>query len=270
MALNLKIIPCNNIVPLTDYSRERVASLEIAISDSGTIKNPLLTAVAGCDKLLLLDDAAILETARRLKIEYLPVQITEFKDDMKIPTGVCIKNWSRECIGKFRKVFPRVFASPVSSEESKHENRFAEIIITDSESEPLRIWFKRDSKNRLPGAYFDFLTFLKRHFGFSHCYCLDNRDSLSFARNKNIAIMNCPDITAGDIAAASASGHLFPAELFTFDCGSRILGINYPVHILNDSVPVEDKEQFLHELINLRINSGNTRYISSGVYLLNY
>jgi len=270
MALNLKIVPCKSIVPLADYSVERVAFLEIIIRDSGAIRNPLPVAAAENDKYLLLDDAAILETAYRLKIDYLPVQINEFVNESNISAGVRIHKWNREFIDKFRMLFPRVFTSLISSGKPLNGRKLIEIIIVDSEKEPLRLWFKRDSKNRLPGAFFDFLAFLKHHFGFVHQHSIGNDNPISSGEMNNSAVLNCQDITAKDISCASESGYLFPAELLSFDCGSRILGINYPVHILNDSVPVEDKEQFLHELINLRINSGNTRYISSGVYLLNY
>ncbi len=69
---------------------------------------------------------------------------------------------------------------------------------------------------------------------------------------------------------AAAWQRYFPAGLIRFDYRSRIIGIEYPIKVLNESVSIREKERFLHDLVNFRLNNEQTEYIEGGVYLLNY
>ncbi len=270
MALNLKIIPSEKIVPLMDFQPDHVAGLEMIIRDSGAVRNPFLVAPTDDGRYILLDDGALLETARRLKIEYLPVQITGLGRGLNIVAEMAIDGWNKSYIDKFMEIFPRVISVRSHTNKPGQDFDHAKIIISENNGDQIRLCFGSGGYDHLPGSVFDFLKYLKRFCRFSRWLHLEKPDCVPADEINSSAVLKLPGLSSEDLLLAVKQNYLFPAELLAFECGSRMLGINYPVHILNEPVSVRDKEQFLHELISLRINSGCSRFISSGVYLLNY
>ncbi len=270
MKPNLGIVPRTRIVPIMAYRSEKVAYLETIIEQTNSIRNPLQVAPLDGDRYLLLDDGAILEAACRLQLRYLPVQIFPLPEIGPVKAGAFVSDWDESLLNTFSEYFPRAMSIreiPDSAVPDLHGNG----IILRADGCPLRlITFASSSSAHVPIALYDFLSFVTRRCSLAGYRFPDTVGSETIRLSPGDCRFEVVNLRAADLAFAVRHEFRFPAGLLWFENIDRVLGINYPVRVLNENVPVRDKEQFLHELINLRLASGHSEYITGGVYLLNY
>jgi len=270
MKPSLGIVPRTRIVPIMDYRSENVAYWETNIDQTNSIRNPLQVTPLDADRYLLLEDGAILEAARRLKLRYLPVQTFFLPGSGPVKAGAYISDWDESLPGQFARYYPRALTvSEFSDAESGFPAGVGIMLRVDGR--PLRwLSFTSSPSTHIPISLFDFLAFVARR-------CTLHRHRFpEHGRSDTIRLLpgNCQlevvNLQESDLDFAVRHDFRFPSGLLWFDNIDRVLGINYPVRVLNENVPVRDKEQFLHELISLRLSSGHSEYITGGVYLLNY
>jgi len=84
------------------------------------------------------------------------------------------------------------------------------------------------------------------------------------------SVMTLPDFTLVDLMNAAVSDHLFPPGFIEVVTGCRILNIDFPISVLADDTPVEEKEAFFRELVSLRAHSHKISMYEGRVYVLNH
>ncbi|MBN2226438.1 MAG: hypothetical protein JW763_03655 [candidate division Zixibacteria bacterium] len=270
MKPNLGIVPRTRIVPIMAYRPEKVAYLETIIEQTNSIRNPLQVAPLDNDRYLLLDDGAILEAACRLKLRYLPVQIFSLPTVGPVKAGAFVSDWDESLLKAFTEFYPRAMNIREVSDSAVSDEHEYGILLRANEYPPRLITFASSAAKHVPIALCDFLSFVSRRCSLAGCRFSDVAGGGTIRLSPGDCRFEVLHLQADDLAFAIRHDFRFPAGLLWFENIDRVLGINYPVRVLNENVPVRDKEQFLHELINLRLASGHSEYIAGGVYLLNY
>lgn len=264
----LKIIKLTNIVPLMEADSAKVEYLKRIIKSTGTIRHPLALAAVPENKFILLEDASVLEAIHSLRINYIPAQVIKCRDTLKFNAGLTAGKVVLSDVRLFSDMFPR--ALHTTDKEIPGFCDTAKVRISRKEDAGVIIYFFRNKAGQLPPALFTFLKYLRHHWNFCSGLMPGRIRAFNVKCGTDNWLLSIDDLSIKDILYAAQNELLFPPGLLKFNFGNRIIGIEYPVDVLNENVPVGQKEQFLHDLVNLRLNSGFSDFIKNGVYLLNY
>jgi len=271
MKPNLKIVNVEEINPVMEYRDRRVEHLKEAIGQAGAIRNLLNLASVGAHEFLLLEDSAILEAIRRMKLKYIPAQVVPLKRQKKIAANIGLDGMDCSRIYDFYKMFPRAFTMAEKGAEGQNERgSYITVSIGRRNHPEMELAFKRNSVGLISGAVFDFFSFLKLHCSMNEKVYPGSIKNTNIKKKGESCSLSVNGLMPNDLLFAVRQNYSFPAGLLRFDNGVRIIGIDYPLRILNENVPIREKERFLHDLMNYRLNSGYSHYIKNGVYLLNY
>lgn len=265
----LKIVPLTDIVPLMESDERDVAYLVKNIESTGFIRNPLALAPMGARKYIFLEQGAILEAARRLQIKQVPGQIAAIRKSSIIDAQIYASPLTESCLMKFAKMHPRAIEILDASNQN-HFKSAVKIILTMADNREITVFFKRGEAGLIPLSLFNFFAFLKGQCTLSERVCIEKVRGANlkcFGQAGSLKVLN---LTRDDLHFAAGVGYLFPSGLLKIDWGYRVIGLNFPVNVLNEKVSIKEKERFLFDLINYRLRSGHPSFIKSGVYLLNY
>jgi len=270
MKPNLVVVKRTEIVPLMDFDRGRVEYLVSQIENSGCIRNPFALARVSKGRFLLLEDSSVMEALRRLGIEYVPAQVITFRKTLKFDAGLYAGRISIADLKRFGDMFPRAFYMTDQALPENYDSHSVVVRIHKSDEPELWVYFFKDQSGHLPPALFSFLNYLDHKWSF----CCGNSPArvrpVNTRSDDELWHIEGLNINVSDILFAADHGFRFPSRMLKFNCGRRIIGIDYPLDVLCEHVPVAQKEQFLHDLINMRVKAGYSDYFKSGVYLLNY
>lgn len=269
MKPNLKIIETKNIIPVMDFKERRTEHLRQLIEKSGSIRNLFNLAGVGPHEYLLLEDTAVLEAVRRLKIEYVPAQVIPLKRHKKIKADISVSGMKQSYIDEFDKMFPRSFTVGKNNCSLKD---FGCILVSISQKNQsdIEMYFKRNGAGLISGTLFDFFGFLDSRCILEERINPTSVKTTNVKRNNESCLLTVSNLTPDDLLFAARQNYFYPAGLLRFDYGIRIIGIDFPLKVLKENVSVREKERFLYDLMNYRLNSGYSNFIKNGVYLLNY
>ncbi len=272
MIPKLKIVPLSSIVPMMEYSETKVKYIQEIIESSGNIGTPVSLVDLPDKNFLLLDDSSILKVAKDFDIKFLPAQLTNQNQIMDIRAEIFIENFKPSLIEEFISIFPRVAAIYPSRKEIKqYQNQNdLKIVFSGKKEKDIIVCFRNLNSEMLPGAIFDFFDYLKRSCRMTRKIYSEKIRTANIRPNQNYWSFKIAGLNFNHIKAAVASQKYFPAGLIRFDYKCRVIGIEYPIKVLNERVSIREKERFLYDLVNFRLNNEQTEYIEGGVYLLNY
>jgi hypothetical protein len=270
MRTGFRIVKLQEILPVTDFKQRKVDYLARLIGERGSIRNPFYLAGVGRGEFLLLDDASLLEAIRRLEIELIPAQVVPFRKSKKIQADICVGGMKCSFIEDYQKLFPRAFFILNDSPAKWFLDNTIIISISRKNHPDITLGFKRNGTGKISSPFFDFFDFVQ-----SRCTLSNRIDSVetrvtNVKRSTEDYHLTVSNIRGDDILFAARQRYFFPACLLKFEYGCRIMGIDYPLDVLNARASIREKEQFLHDLVNYRLNSGYSNYIKSSVHLLGY
>ncbi|MEW5922977.1 MAG: hypothetical protein AB1746_03230 [Candidatus Zixiibacteriota bacterium] len=264
----LKIVKLTDIMPLMESDPAKVDYLKRIIKSSESIRHPLALAALSANKYILLEDASILEAAHDLRINYIPAQVIKCRKTLKFEANLTAGNIVLSDIMAFAEIFPRAFYA--DGNEAAGLMNTVKITISRKDNPGMAVYFFRNKTGHLPPALFTFLNFLRQRWRFCSGLMLGRVRAFNVKCGNDNWLLNIERLSINDLIHAGENAMLFVPGLLKFNYGHRIIGIEYPVDVLKENVPVAQKEQFLHDLVNLRLNSGFSDFIRNGVYLLNY
>jgi len=270
MRPNLKIVPTSDIIPLMKYSDKKVSYLSDIITQTASIKNPLPLATLGKNRYLLLEDASLLEAIRQTRVKYVPAQVIRLRKSLKIYAELIVEDFDKQQVMGFHAIFPRTSLIAEKSNNVSLLDTHTLISFAQKKDESFGILLKKGGGGILSPLVFDFLDYLSQCFLIRGMICPTDLRTVNIRKLPDYWLMRIINISPSDIRFAGQHGYLFPCGSLRVEIGERFLGINYPVQILNDGESTRQKEQFLYDLVNVRLQSGFSEYIKSGVYLLNY
>ncbi len=266
----LKIVPTSNIIPLMDFEEEKVLLVSDLIQETENISRPLsLVQIEGC-RYLLLDDSSILEAANRLNISYLPAQVTVPGRLIDIRAEVYADGWTYDLLEEFLRLFPRSAVVCRQKREIKHFSEPFKLAFRFKRKSDIYVCFRRCNSNEINGSLFDFFSYLGNHARLSGTFYTGSVKTANLKKSNDTCLLKVLDFDFDDLLRAALFGYRFPPGLFQFDYGCRIIGVDYPVSILNEKASIREKEKFFRDLVSYRFHSGYPEFIGSGVFLLNH
>ncbi|MCP4704714.1 MAG: hypothetical protein GY865_08900 [candidate division Zixibacteria bacterium] len=270
MIPKLKIVPLSKIVPVMEYSKTKVEYIKEIIETSGSIGTPISLIDMPDKNYLLLDDSSILKVAEDFDINFLPAQLTNQNQIIDIKAEIFIQNFKPELINEYLSIFPRVASICVGWKEIKQHKDDLKIVFSRNKEKDIAICFRNSNSEIIPGGIFDFIDFLKRSCQLTRKIYSNKIRTANIRPNQNSWSLKITGFNFNHVLSAVTSERCFPSGLIRFDYKCRVIGIDYPINVLNEKVSIREKEQFLYDLVNFRLNNDQTEYIEGGVYLLNY
>jgi hypothetical protein len=266
MIPKLDLVDISTIRPMTGFDTDLVEYYSQVIASGNRFRNPVALMEKTAEEFYLLDDSAILEAVKKLNVDLVPAQVVDSYNMVAVQSHGYLGAFNSDDLSTFAASFPRDCRL-----ENSGNRQGLGIRIIGKDNVDRYIYFKTTDNHILPFAWFEFMAYLKKRYGVisnilpSHNGSAGNLKTISFGGWFEIF-----GLTWEEIRATLASGRLLPSNIFSFDFTNRLLGINYPLVVLQSSVAFEEKQRFLYDLVNLRIRSGDSRYYPGGVYLLGY
>ncbi len=270
MIPKLKIVPLSKIIPVMEYSKTKVEYIKEIIETSGNIGTPVSLIDLPDKNYLLLDDSSILKVAEDFDIKFLPAQLTSQDQIMDITAEVFVENFNPDLIDQFISIFPRVATICIGRKEIKQHQNDLKMVFSRENEKDIVVCFKNCNSDILPGGIFDFFNYLERTCRMSRKIHSKKIRTANIRPNQDFWSFKIEGLNFNHIKAAVALHKYFPAGLIRFNYKCRVVGIEYPINVLNEKVSIREKERFLYDLVNFRLNNEQTEYIEGGVYLLNY
>lgn len=81
--------------------------------------------------------------------------------------------------------------------------------------------------------------------------------------------LTMPSFDLASLERAAFSEQLFPPHTINVQTDRRVFNIDFPLSVLRADIPIEEKEQFLKDMVMLREQSCRTTFFEGQVYILN-
>ncbi len=270
MIPKLKIVPLSKIIPVMEYSKTKVEYIKEIIKTSGNIGTPVSLIDLPDKNYLLLDDSSILKVAEDFDINFLPAQLTSENQIMGIRAEIYVEDFTPELIDKFISIFPRVASICSCRKEINQHKNDLKMVFSREKKKDIVVCFKNYNSDILPCGIFDFFNYLEKSCRMSRKIHPKKIRTANIRPNQDFWSFKIEGLKFNHIKAAVTLHKYFPAGLIRFDYRCRVIGIEYPINVLNEKVSIREKERFLYDLVNFRLTNEQTEYIEGGVYLLNY
>ncbi len=269
MTPRFKVVRTAQIRPLMDYDEEKVLYLIETITETEAINVPLPLLKVDRNEYLLLQDSAMLEAAKRLEILSLPAQINNLRNVLEVTAEIYSEGFTPDLIEKFIIGFPRETAVCNGKKDIKGYPDHVWLGITVNNEPEIFLGFRMTGCNQFSTVLFDFFEFVGKHCRYTQSIYNGHFRTANLKQSRHWSRLRLIDPDVGDLKYAGHLGYKFPATMLHFNTGYRIIGIDFPVNILNEKVPSKEKERFLRDLISFRFRTGHPEFIGSGVFLLN-
>jgi hypothetical protein len=265
----MQIVETRSMQPHEDIDEGRSQRLIRALQTQGFLKNPpAVWRIEGeVERYVVLDGANRTMAVRDMGFPHMLVQIAN--------EGVEVKSWnhilSEGNIGPLIQSLQGISGLKVSETDEfraaaalAREESLAYIVLPDGVTWQLGV----DGAD-LTEKLMWLTEFVKLYEG-SFRRERTTTDNLSELSNV-FPDMNClivhPQFSVSDVIEAASSGQLFPSGLTRFLISPRALRVNFPLAMLADRSPVEEKRKALGEWIRQRVEQRRVRYYAESTFV---
>ena len=265
----LKVVKTTKILPLMEYDEEKTIHLTNIILETETICTPLYLYTSNYQEYYLIQDSSILEASARLNIESLPAQVISSEGELSFEGEIFTEGFTPELVDEFGRLFPKEIAVCSGKRELKKLGDFHSISISSENSADTFIAFKKVGDKCINRTMFAFFDFLQKSCRLSGSAFNRQIRTANLKKSNQWGLLCLVNMDFESLLNSVRQRYLFPAGMLQFDTGGRIIGVNFPVNILNERVSIREKERFLKDLVSFRFRTGYPEYIGGGGYLLN-
>lgn len=265
----MQIVDTSSMQSHEDVDEGRAQRLVQALQTQGFLKNPpaVLRIEREPERYVVLDGANRTMAVRKMGFPHMLVQIAN--------EGVEVKSWnhilSRGNLPPLLEKMRRISGVKLSKSDEfrasaalARRESLAYMVLPDGETWQLGM-DGGDISERL-SRLTEFVRLYEGHFRRERT-TTSNLNGLS-----NVyADMNClivyPQFSVSDVIEVASSGQLFPSGLTRFLISPRALHINFPLAMLADRSPVEEKRRALEEWIRQRVEQRRVRYYAESTFM---
>jgi len=269
---DLRIVPTSSLLPHEQVDESRTASLIQRLRQEGILRNPPVAILAGdrSGRFVVLDGANRTVAFRMMQLPHGLVQVVHPGS-----SSVQLLTWNHVLSGATREAlieaierYPDLALVPSDVDRAAFNlssgGTLAYIVFPSGnvcevvgETAPLE-WGVRNLR-RLVASYLG----------------LGRIDRLSTASPRSLGEIY-PDFSAlvvfrsfvvEEVVEAASMGLLFPAGLTRFVISPRALRLNFPLSVLADGRPAEEKQQALADWIRDRVGGRHVRYYAESTFL---
>ncbi|MBN1994250.1 MAG: hypothetical protein JW953_16250 [Anaerolineae bacterium] len=264
---SLRVVPLDNVFLHENVDPQRVQKLAKRLEVEDVLVNPPIVVEAG-DSYVVLDGATRTTALKQLGYVYTVVQIVSPDEDLSLRT------WYHTVRG----------ADPVQL--IKRIDDLPEIDMVEHESPKAigavlarkRLCYLHTIEDRIflvratPGV--DELEALnlvtKTYIDTSHLTrtLTTNMDTLRREYPDLTALVVFPQYTVEQVLQIARNGQLMPSGITRFIIPGRVLRINVDLYYLRSDKSLDEKNEWLDQLLEDKLNRGKIRYYQEPVYLL--
>ncbi len=268
MTPRFKIVPLSRIVPVMRFNEEKTMHLKDLMESSGVINSPLQLFSIPRGRWLLIQETSILEAARRLGLEAIPAQIISPADSPQVFLEILVKDSFISDIIAAAERFPRDVSIIKNKKDLRTNRGNCVLALPGSEGTVQFLSFRRASHGCLTAALYDLLDLLDNRRALSPVMYFNPQKTANIKQFGIWRRIRLRDIKIEDLIAVAGRGRLFPAGALQFETGPRLMGIDYPLAVLQEKASLREKDHFLRDLLSLRLCSGYPEFLGGSVYLV--
>jgi len=265
----LQIIDTKFMRPHEDIEEGRSQRLIRALQTQGFLKNPpaVLRIDGETEQYVVLDGANRTMAFRKMGFPHMLVQIAN--------EGVEVKSWNHILSeGKLQPLLEKVRS--ISGVELTESDEFrAAAALARGESVAYMVlpdgktWQLGTDGENTPEKLSCLTEFVRMFHGNfrRERTTTSNLDGLTSLYPDMNCLVVFPQFSVSDVVGVVSSGQLFPGGLTRFLISPRALRVNFPLAMLADRSPVEEKRLALKEWIRQRVEHRSVRYYAESTFV---
>jgi phosphoglycerate dehydrogenase-like enzyme len=265
--LPLRVVSLDHVFPHENVDPRRLEQLAQRLAADGYLANPPIVTQVD-DHYLVLDGATRVAALQQLGYRHTVVQIITPEEGLDLHTWFHIlrqieENRLVELLGALSAVSLSEIEAGKAQEEMFEYGGLCYIRTVAGRVFlllPAAGVSRSDALNQLTAAY----------IAASHVSRTPESDliALQYQYPDMTALVVFPEFTVSQVLQAAQSGRRFPAGITRFVIPGRVLRLNADLAVLKADVPLREKNQWLHELLEEKHNKAKIRYYAEPVYLL--
>ena len=266
---DLQILPLERLVMHEDHDLQRTLPLVGKLRAQGILRNPpiVMPLTDSSGRFMVLDGANRVTSLREMGFPHIVAQVVQPDD-----RNVSLQTWNHVVWGMSVRRFMKelnavdtILVKPVNSQKSFHPPETAPAIVRAANG-------KMYLAITPPGPFEQ----VQALHGLVNCY--KNRASLDRTSQTLVEGFKSiyPDLTAlvvfprfeiSTVLMLAGRNYLLPTGITRFTVSPRALHLNYPLHELSSSRPLEYKAAYLQQWIETRVKNKGVRHYAEATFL---
>jgi len=255
------------------YPYESVRLLEdrmsVDLDDINLLRHPFPVTALNGDDYLLLEETEYLHALTEAGLAHVPVQICPPESLTPQSCLVGLTDFNRDDLERISARYPDQIQVAPADRDSPLPDGSLTLTFEFPDQPPLNVQLRHTSRTGCPAsleALFHAILSRGRYqptvTGHAATESVTRLTSFS-------ATVNIPAFSLDDLKTAASAERLFPPGIARVESTMRALNIDFPLSVLSSPIPIEEKQQFLRELILLRRRARRTSSYQGRIYLLN-
>lgn len=270
MPFSLSILSLADLIPLEKPLRSRIEAAKKELEKTNRLANPLLVAQESGGEQLLLGGSDQSEALKALGIKVSVAQIIyPHSENSEI---LAWYHLVRHCRREYLLQVARELRLRVEMSEDRIEynsaSRYRQLLCIFLNGESFRIVAEGNDLARQAGMINAFVESYQACGSYVKIYP-DNRflDSAQMFDLGELLIVP-PRYSRQELLYLAREKVLFPAGYLNVILDNRVIGLDFPLNVLRSSAGIEEKQDFLKDLIRLRLQSENSTVFGGRVFYM--
>ena len=266
MLSRIRLLNYNLIYPY-EWPLSGPYQASVEVDRSSVVKHPFPVMHVEQGRYLLLDGSPLFSRMADFGLPHVPVQICSQEDIRVVSEQLGLEGILATDLEEMADHCPEqlVVADPGEPAPSG----YLTIDFTFEEGTSSRLFLRQTNYSGCPEALQRVFRTIEEKGRYLPLLRGVLREGSLFKTATLSGTMKLPQFKISDVAGAVTSGQLFPPNVLTVAANSRVFSIDFPLSVLRSSIPVEEKEAFLRDLIAYREQSHKTTFFEGQVYFLN-
>jgi hypothetical protein len=233
----------------------------------GVVRDPFPVLHLEQGRYVLLEAADLFRELVLSGIKHVPVQICRPSTIKISAPSIGLSKTTRVDIEDLVQIFPRCLLLARNGDPVPESH--LELDFTFRGQKPARLFVRRINGAGCPEPLQDVFRAINSKGGYVPMAALNAPPGVLCKTSELSGTVRLPSFYIHDLTGAVTSGKLFPDRVIVPTITSRVLNLDFPLHVLKSERPLEEKQAFLSDLITFRNLSYRTSSFKGRVYLLN-
>lgn len=238
-------------------------------STSEIISHPFVVTELENGEFMVVDDGDLFYVLKDRGVEYLPVQICP-PDELRLDSQrLGLVDFHSEDLIRVSARHADQIVLGEKSEIDVGDQTFLPIKFDFTKTGEQSVYLRHSSRIGCPPPLELIFRAIQKTGGYQPA--IDRRHNrLTLTKAASVSgHVTIPRFSLDDLKSAITSEQLFPPGLIRVMPSKRVLGIDLPLKVLYADICIEEKENFLKDLISLREQNRRISYYEGRIYLLN-
>jgi hypothetical protein len=232
------------------------------------IRHPFPVLGLGDDSYLLLQDSERFRTLVGAGIEQVPVQICTRKSLRVVSPRLALSKFTYGDLQQFVEEHHSL-ATLADPGHSALKSEYLHLVFEFPRNPSVIAHFLTDNQIGCPQSIELFFKCILRRGSYLPDWG-SGQYSDAVLRSQTISgFLTMPMFDLPTLERAAFSEQLFPPNVINVQTDRRVFNIDFPLSVLRADISIEEKEQFLKDMVMIREQSCRTTFFEGQVYILN-